>query len=194
MVGTLAAETLSGSVSEMDYKKFHQAVVLSYINSNGNVEKFGNEVINILDEFREKSNIPEDKKLSDEVVDELIYAIDDEMQIRDIPVTYDEYRTQIRAAIRKWCARINLIKRCSLQTKTILKCEICKEDVYMDIDDIWCACHIQKTIDCAVGNRPSFWYDIRQNERQGTICPRCKSVLNTEGYCLACGHPFPPRS
>lgn len=25
-------------------------------------------------------------------------------------------------------------------------------------------------------------------------CPRCRGILNNDGYCLACGHPFPPRA
>ena len=47
--------------------------------------------------------------------------------------------------------------------KTVLKCSICNEYVYMDIDEIWCACHIQKTIDCIPGVQPSFWYDASEN-------------------------------
>ena len=27
----------------------------------------------------------------------------------------------------------------------------------------------------------------------GATCPRCRGVLNNDGYCVACGHPFPPR-
>jgi len=29
----------------------------------------------------------------------------------------------------------------------------------MDIDTIWCACHIQNTIECITGSQPSFWYN-----------------------------------
>ena len=43
----------------MDYEKFHQAVVLAYINLDGSPEKFGNEVINILNEFRENKQAAE---------------------------------------------------------------------------------------------------------------------------------------
>lgn len=28
----------------------------------------------------------------------------------------------------------------------------------------------------------------------GATCPRCRGVLNNDGYCLACGYPFPPRA
>ena len=28
----------------------------------------------------------------------------------------------------------------------------------------------------------------------GATCPRCQGKLNQEGYCLACGYPFPPRA
>ena len=38
----------------MNYKKFHQAVVLAFINFDGNSERFGNEIINILNEFRKE--------------------------------------------------------------------------------------------------------------------------------------------
>ena len=27
----------------------------------------------------------------------------------------------------------------------------------------------------------------------GATCPRCQGNLNQDGYCLACGYPFPPR-
>jgi len=32
-----------------------------------------------------------------------------------------------------------------------------------------------------------------QRAADGATCPRCQSVLNNDGYCVACGHPFPPR-
>ncbi len=28
----------------------------------------------------------------------------------------------------------------------------------------------------------------------GATCPRCQGILNQDGYCLACGYPFPPRA
>ena len=33
-----------------------------------------------------------------------------------------------------------------------------------------------------------------KRKRKIDICPRCKSVLNVDGYCAACGYPFPPRA
>ncbi len=32
-----------------------------------------------------------------------------------------------------------------------------------------------------------------QRAADGATCPRCQGVLNNDGYCVACGHPFPPR-
>jgi len=28
----------------------------------------------------------------------------------------------------------------------------------------------------------------------GATCPRCQGILNNDGYCSACGYPFPPRA
>ena len=32
-----------------------------------------------------------------------------------------------------------------------------------------------------------------QRAGDGATCPRCQCNLNQDGYCLACGYPFPPR-
>ncbi len=33
-----------------------------------------------------------------------------------------------------------------------------------------------------------------QRAGDGATCPRCQGTLNKDGYCLACGYPFPPRA
>lgn len=33
-----------------------------------------------------------------------------------------------------------------------------------------------------------------QRAGDGATCPRCQGTLNNDGYCLACGYPFPPRA
>ena len=36
---------------------------------------------------------------------------------------------------------------------------------------------------------------LTQRARDGANCPRCREgVLNIDGYCVACGFPFPPRA
>lgn len=35
---------------------------------------------------------------------------------------------------------------------------------------------------------------LTQRAGDGATCPRCQGVLNNDGYCLACGYPFPPRA
>ncbi len=35
---------------------------------------------------------------------------------------------------------------------------------------------------------------ITKRAGDGATCPRCRGVLNNDGYCLACGYPFPPRA
>ena len=33
---------------------------------------------------------------------------------------------------------------------------------------------------------------LTQRAGDGATCPRCQGTLNKDGYCLACGYPFPP--
>ncbi len=35
---------------------------------------------------------------------------------------------------------------------------------------------------------------LTQRAGDGATCPRCQGTLNKDGYCLACGYPFPPRA
>ena len=44
--------------------------------------------------------------------------------------------------------------------KIILKCQLCKEDVHTDLEEIWCACHIQKLSEFIIGESPSFWESV----------------------------------
>lgn len=70
--------------------------------STYNVSMRGGGIVSPLDSENDAALRKGLHMLTDEQCDELIYAIDEEMQIRDIPVTYDDIRLQIRAAIRKW--------------------------------------------------------------------------------------------
>ena len=86
-------------------------------------------------------------------------------------------------------AKNKVVQAATMKLEVELRCSECNSPLI--VNNTWSDIH---GLSCYVEPCEECMSRRTQRAGDGATCPRCQCNLNQDGYCLACGYPFPPRA